>query len=43
VGKGCVGEDAIGNPEDVLVWGSVDDPTLERPPQLTLEQREPIP
>ena len=31
-----LGEDAIANPEGLLVWGSIDDPTFERPPQPPL-------
>lgn len=37
-----LGENAIANPEVLLAWGSVDDPTLERPPQPLLVEREPI-
>jgi len=38
-----LGESGIANPEVLLAWGSVDDPTLERPPQPALTEREPIP
>jgi hypothetical protein len=31
-----LGEDAIANPEGLLAWGSIDDPTFERPPQPPL-------
>ena len=37
-----LGEDAIANPEGLLGWGSIDDPTFERPPQPPLVEREPI-
>jgi hypothetical protein len=37
------GEGGIANIEVLLAWGSVDDPTLERPPQPALVEREPIP
>ncbi len=37
-----LGEAAIANPEALLAWGSVDDPTLERPPQPPLVERDPI-
>ncbi|MEZ4299022.1 MAG: hypothetical protein R3B70_29000 [Polyangiaceae bacterium] len=37
-----LGEAAIENPEALLAWGSVDDSTLERPPQPPLEDRDPI-
>jgi hypothetical protein len=38
-----LGEGGIANPEVLLAWGSVDDPTLERPSQPALAEREPIP
>jgi hypothetical protein len=38
-----VGEGGIANPEVLLSWGSADDPTLERPPQPPLAEREPCP
>jgi hypothetical protein len=34
-----VGEEAIENPAGLLLWGSIDDPTFERPPQPPLEDR----
>lgn len=37
-----LGESAIANPEALLAWGSVDDPTFERPSQPPLAEREPI-
>jgi hypothetical protein len=37
-----VGEDGIANPEGLLSWGCIDDPTLERPTQPPLERREPL-
>jgi murein endopeptidase len=37
-----LGEDAIVNPAGLLAWGSVDDPTLVRPPQPPLDVREAI-
>ncbi len=37
-----LGEDAIANPAALLAWGSIDDPTFDRPPQPALEQREPL-
>jgi hypothetical protein len=37
-----LGEDAIANPSGLLAWGSIDDPTFERPPQPALDAREPI-
>jgi hypothetical protein len=37
-----LGEDAIANPEGLLVVGSIDDPTLERPPQPPPDEREPV-
>ena len=37
-----LGEDAIANPEALLAWGSIDDPTFERPPQPPLVERDPI-
>lgn len=37
-----LGEDGITNPEALLAWGSLDDPTFERPPQPPLVEREPI-
>jgi hypothetical protein len=37
-----LGEDAIANPSGLLAWGSIDDPTFERPPQPPLDQREPL-
>jgi len=35
-----LGEAGIPNPEALLFWGTLDDPTFERPPQPPLEQRE---
>lgn len=37
-----LGEAAIANPEVLLAWGSVDDPTFERPPQPPLVERDPV-
>jgi hypothetical protein len=37
-----LGEDGIANPEALLLWGAIDDPTLERPPQPPLMERDPI-
>ena len=37
-----LGEEGIANPEALLVWGSIDDPTFERPPQPPLEEQEDI-
>jgi hypothetical protein len=37
-----LGEDGIADPSGLLAWGSIDDPTFERPPQPALEEREPI-
>ncbi|WP_437676272.1 hypothetical protein [Sorangium sp. So ce131] len=37
-----LGEDGIANPEALLVWGVVDDPTFERPAQPPSEQRQGI-
>lgn len=37
-----LGEEGIPNPEALLFWGAIDDPTLERPAQPPLEQRERI-
>lgn len=37
-----LGESAVTNPEALLAWGSVDDPTFERPPQPPLVDRDPI-
>ena len=37
-----LGENAIANPEVLLAWGSVGDPTLERPPQPPLVERDPV-
>jgi hypothetical protein len=46
-GRGWIAEDfdgpsenAIANPEALLAWGSVDDPTFERPPQAPLVERD---
>ena len=36
-----LGEDAIAHPEALLAWGSVDDPTFERPPQPPPVERDP--
>ncbi len=38
-----LGESGIANPELLLAWGSVEDPTVERPAQPALADREPIP
>jgi len=35
-----LGEDAIANPAGLLSWGTIDDPTFERPPQPLLEERD---
>ncbi|WP_437631983.1 hypothetical protein [Sorangium sp. So ce854] len=35
-----LGEDGISNPEALLFWGAIDDPTFERPEQPALEQRQ---
>ena len=35
-----LGEDAIENPAGLLSWASIDDPTLDRPPQPPLEDRD---
>jgi hypothetical protein len=37
-----LGENAIANPEALLAWGSVDDPTFERPSQPPMVERDPI-
>ncbi len=37
-----LGEGAIVHPEALVAWGSVDDPTFERPPQPPLVERDPI-
>jgi hypothetical protein len=37
-----LGEDAIANPTGLLAWGSIDDPTFDRPPQPALEEREKV-
>lgn len=37
-----LGDDAIENPEALLAWGSVNDPTFERPPQPPLGERDSI-
>lgn len=35
----CTGHpDAIATPEGLLLWGSINDPTLERPPQPALRE-----
>lgn len=35
-----LGEDAILNPAGLLGWGSIDDPTFERPPQPPVDERD---
>jgi hypothetical protein len=35
-----LGEEAIANPAGLLAWGSIDDPTFERPLQPPLEERD---
>jgi len=37
-----LGEEAIANPAGLLAWSSIDDPSFERPPQPSLEEREPV-
>ncbi|WP_438015714.1 hypothetical protein WMF18_33290 [Sorangium sp. So ce315] len=37
-----LGEDGIPNPEALLFWGAIDDPTFERPAQPALEQRQDV-
>ena len=37
-----LGEGAIGNPEALVAWGTIDDLTFARPPLPALDDRDPV-